>query len=396
MSYSFPFAEEPWTDDWELLLRGRGMSCEIEFMAVGTGSKAGDAIIVRYGTPNSYSLMVVDGGDIPCGERMVGHIRRYCGHGSFVNHMVLTHSDMDHASGLREILRQMRVENLWLHVPWVHAREAVNLFRDKRWTPDGLEDAIRREYDVIGEIVDLAREQGTTIHHPFTGDDIGPFRVLSPTKATYLHLLPQFDRTPDPDEALLRSRNIWLGYTGVRPVVSSLVDLVMAKVQKWLPETHAIELLRDGGVTSPSNETSLVLYGFFTHAGRVLLTGDAGVNALTWAADYADERGLPLRSFRFVQVPHHGSRRNVGPTILNRVVGTIQEASTQNLSAYISAPPDDDTHPRRIVVNAFIRRGATVVATQGTEKIFYGGFPRRADYIDVVPLQFWSQVEEYD
>jgi beta-lactamase superfamily II metal-dependent hydrolase len=189
---------------------------------------------------------------------------------------------------------------------------------------------------------------------------------------------------------------MWLGYSSVRTALSSMFERIIEKVQRWIPETREIELLRDGGVTSPSNETSLVLYGVFSEPGRVLFTGDAGVNALTWAANYADERGLPLRKFAFVQVPHHGSRRNVGPTILNRIIGPIQPTATQRFVAYISAPPNDDTHPRRIVVNAFIRRGGTVVATQGQNKLFYGGFPQRPGYVDVVPLQLSTEVEEYD
>jgi hypothetical protein len=39
-------------------------------------------------------------------------------------------------------------------------------------------------------------------------------------------------------------------------------------------------------VTSASNESSLVLYGAF-ESGPLLLTGDAAVNALTWAAQSA-------------------------------------------------------------------------------------------------------------
>ncbi len=38
------------------------VKCEIEFLAVGKASKAGDAIIVRYGEVNQYKLMVVDCG----------------------------------------------------------------------------------------------------------------------------------------------------------------------------------------------------------------------------------------------------------------------------------------------------------------------------------------------
>lgn len=38
------------------------MKCEIEFLPVGSASKAGDAIVVRYGEPDDFRLMLVDGG----------------------------------------------------------------------------------------------------------------------------------------------------------------------------------------------------------------------------------------------------------------------------------------------------------------------------------------------
>ena len=88
--------------------------------------------------------------------------------------------------------------------------------------------------------------------------------------------------------------------------------------------------------------------------------------------------GYPLQSFSFVQIPHHGSRRNVGPSVLNQLLGPIQPEGTTRFTAFVSAPKDDDTHPRKIVLNAFMRRGGKVIATQGTNKIHYGGFPKRA------------------
>ena len=41
-----------------------------------------------------------------------------------------------------------------------------------------------------------------------------------------------------------------------------------------------VQRLKDGGITSASNESSVVLYGSFER-GNVLLTGDAGINGLT-------------------------------------------------------------------------------------------------------------------
>jgi hypothetical protein len=99
----------------------------------------------------------------------------------------------------------------------------------------------------------------------------------------------------------------------------------------------------------------------------------------------------------FVQIPHHGSRRNVGPTILNYIVGPIiPEGTPSRLSAFVSAPAQDDSHPRKMVLNAFLRRGASVCATQGEKRVFLGGFQPRPGYRYVEGLPFSSNVEDYD
>src|SRR6266852_6971755 len=125
------------------------MKCEVEFLPVGEASKAGDAIVVRYGEPNAYELMVVDGGTIDSGKLLVEHVRTEFGNDSVISHLVLTHADGDHASGLREILSELSVRNLWLHVPWLSAAGARPYFADKTWTTDGLAQTIREEYDLI-------------------------------------------------------------------------------------------------------------------------------------------------------------------------------------------------------------------------------------------------------
>jgi beta-lactamase superfamily II metal-dependent hydrolase len=369
------------------------MFCEIEFLPVGTGSRPGDAIVVRYGDPANYQLMLVDGGIEETGELIVSHLKTWFGNNVRIADVVLTHSDADHASGLRNVLHELPVATLWMHLPWAHAAEARPLFKNKAWTVDGLTTAIKKEYDIISEIVDIATEKRIPINLPFEGFNIGPFRILNPTRYAYIHLLPQFDKTPEPDQGAIGG--MWIGK---QPgFVARLVDKLIAKAQTWADETWDRELLRDGGITSASNESSVVLYGDVGAGRRVLLTGDAGVEALTWAANYADAARLPLRDFGFVQIPHHGSRRNVGPTILNRLLGPIQpQGAVSRFTAFVSAPADDATHPRKMVINAFLRRGGHVLATQGQTKIWYGGFPRRPGYVDLDSMPFFPRVEEYD
>ncbi len=370
------------------------MNCEIEFLPVGEGSKAGDAIVIRYGEPNSFELMVIDGGTTDSGKAVVNHIRQEFGNNATVAHVVLTHADADHASGLREVLSELDVTNLWLNMPWASATVARPYFINKNWTDDGLASALFKEYDLLGEIVRIAIERNVTIQEPYAGMMIGPFQILSPLRSVYPLFLAQFDRTPEPDQAAIEAAGFWIGK---QPnVMAKLFEKVAAKAQTWVKETWDNERLRDGGITSASNETSVVLHGDFGPGRRVLLTGDAGLWALTLAACYAAQIGLPLQAFNFVQIPHHGSRRNVGPSILSRMLGPICSEGTVRFSAFVSAPKDDDTHPRKMVVNAFIRRGGRVVATQGTKTVYWGGFPPRLNYGATTPMPFMGQVEEYD
>jgi hypothetical protein len=371
------------------------MNCEIEFLPVGDASRPGDAIVVRYGDASSYELMIVDGGNRDSGKALVEHVRKHFGTNVVISHVVLTHADADHASGLRVVLAELPVTNLWMHVPWAFADAARPYFASKNWTGDGLRDAIRKEYDVLAELVQLAGSRQITVQPPFAGATIGPFRVLSPHRDIYTVLMPQFDRTPDPDQNAIEATGWWIGK---QPgFIARIIEKAVTKAQTWVTETWGKELLRDGGITSASNESSVVLYGDFGVGRRVLLTGDVGVRGLSYAAYCAAQLGLQLQDFMCVQIPHHGSRRNVGPTILNQILGPIlTEGGATRFWAFVSAPKDDDTHPRKMVLNAFTRRGGGVVATQGLSKVHWGGFPPREGYVTATAVPFASSVEEYD
>jgi beta-lactamase superfamily II metal-dependent hydrolase len=158
-----------------------------------------------------------------------------------------------------------------------------------------------------------------------------------------------------------------------------------------------LELLRDGGVTAAENETSVVLWGDFG-SSKVLLTADAGVNALWWACECAAKKGIDAKTAQLIQVPHHGSRRNVSPGILDRLLGPkLVFGSGGTRKAIVSAPKDDENHPRKMVLNAFLRRGTPVHSTQGTKFRFHSGtMPARPGEVEAKPFGFFSKVEAYD
>jgi beta-lactamase superfamily II metal-dependent hydrolase len=369
------------------------MKCEIEFLPVGSKSKAGDAIVIRYGSDDAYELMLVDGGHAETGPQIVDHLRQQFGSNVVLQHVLLTHSDTDHASGLRDVLENVPVRNLWLHIPWLLAWESRFLFANKNYTEQGLHNVIKAEYSILAEIVDLAVANGCQVHYPFEGEAIGPFRVCSPRRSTYSYLLPQFDKTPEPDQSAIEAAQMWLEKDSL---ARKLTELAKAALESWTTETWDQEKLRDGGKTNASNESSVVLFGSFENNNCVLLTGDVGINGLHWAANYIESIGQPLQQFTFVQIPHHGSRRNVGPTILTRLLGSPRpQGLSPTFNAFVSAPADDSAHPRRIVLNAFARRGADILATQGGKKVHWGGFAARPGYGPTPSIPFYNQVEDY-
>jgi hypothetical protein len=95
-----------------------------------------------------------------------------------------------------------------------------------------------------------------------------------------------------------------------------------------------------------------------------------------------------------IQIPHHGSRRNLSPWILDRLLGTIRAFDTPTVSAFVSAAVDGEPkHPSKRVLNALRRRGAKAFVTAGQSKYHFEGVPLRAGWSTVQPEPFFARVE---
>lgn len=359
---------------------------EIDFLPVGNGERSGDAICMRYGTPGNYKVVVYDGGTKESGQALVKHIRDYYGT-NVVDYVICSHPDADHASGLSVVLEQMEVRELWMHRPWAHSALICQYFRDGRITDSSLAERLKEKMAAAYALEELAIDRGIPLHEPFQGDQIGAFYVLSPTRDWYVHeLIADFEKSPQKKQATSAdaSGSFW----------ASVVETAK-HAASWIGESWGIETLREAVSTSAENESSVVLFGTVGDRG-ILLTGDAGVQALSAAASYAETRGVSIPAhIRFAQVPHHGSRNNVSPSVLDRLIG---EKSTTpvvdaRITAFVSVAKESETHPRNAVVNAFIRRGAKVIPTKGQAIRHHHGMGARSGWGAVEPLPFSQQVE---
>ena len=98
----------------------------------------------------------------------------------------------------------------------------------------------------------------------------------------------------------------------------------------------------------------------------------------------------------FIQIPHHGGRHNVSPSVLNRLIGNkTREGYFSGKIAYVSVAEKSD-HPLKMVVNGFIRRGVKVYKTSGATLWRNEKMPVRQGWGPAVEEKFNPQVEEWD
>jgi beta-lactamase superfamily II metal-dependent hydrolase len=351
---------------------GSIVAYEIEFLPVGDGSKGGDAIALRYGNLSGsradQTVMVVDGGYTDDGEALVEHIKRYYGT-SKVDLVVSTHPDQDHITGLKVVLEELEVSTLLMHQPWNHSQR-VSAARKTAFRSQGLVERVEKSLEAASELEAIATRKGVRIVEPFRGvkTTSGALRILGPSREYYEELMAAEVQAPP---------------TAAKSGAVSL-----------LAEDLKTETLRDDGETTPTNNSSAIC--LLTIDGKqLLLTGDAGIPALEQAMAVLEGEGFQPGSLRFVQVPHHGSRRNVGPSILDRMLGPKRQTARQN-SAFASVPKKNPEHkfPAKKVTNAFYRRAYNVYVTQGNTIRHHYNAPEREGWTTLTPLTFYEKVEE--
>lgn len=307
----------------------------------GVGGKSGDAITARFTTPaGRQAVIVVDGGYTDDGQRIVDHVQAYYGTSS-VDLAISTHPDADHINGLATVLTELDVAELMVHQPWRHAADTSEF----------------SNLEAIEKLVAVAAERRTTVREPFTGEQAcdGAVTILGPTTDFYADCVARHLQEVSTGTAAARMASA-APAGGLLTKATALVERALS----FLP----VETLGEDGDSGPRNDSSAITL-LQLDGERFLLTGDAGITSLWGAATaYEAHVGGPFSTFplRFFQPPHHGSRRNLSPSVLDHIVGTKNRPHGVT-GATISAAADDPKHPSPKVTNALLRRGVTSSVT---------------------------------
>lgn len=324
---------------------------EIDMLSVGDG----DAILVTYWRSGSPLYVLIDGGGASAVDVVASFLRAR--RISFIDHVVCSHPHDDHAGGLSELLKLPDFEfgKLWLHVPTWHVdthrvrRTLVEakMLKELRYLDESLK--------ITEELLQLARTRRIPVEEPFCGKLIGFLTVCGPSEQYYEELVNSFSN-PEVQKRLEGADRL---------------DLLQDVLEQL---GGRAEGLLDEPVTAPQNNASVILCCLY-EGDKYLFTADAGVEALRCAANAYDLEGC-----WWMQIPHHGSRRNINIPLIEHFRPRI---------AYVSAK-GSRKHPRRAVVNAFKKMGATVYSTHyphdGHLRYSTGYVPDRPGYVRAVPL----------
>lgn len=353
---------------------------EIDFIDVES-TKSGDAIAIRYELGGQTSIHVVDAGYQDTGAKVVDHIKTYYNNPTYLSHVVATHSDGDHAGGLRTVLESFSVGTLWIHRPWIYAEQLLPYFTTYT-SAERLAIRLKEVYSNLAALEEIAVRKGVIVQAPFQGVGIGAFTVLAPSVGRFAQLVLESERTPESTASVAQN------------TLGGVVTELLAKAAKfvkgvWGHEIFSVE------ETSAENEMSVIQYARLC-GQRVMLTGDAGRGALADAIQHAPQVGIALPGIDRFQVPHHGSRRNVSTETLDALLGArIAETGPKTFVAICSAAAKDEDHPRRSVKRAVIHRGAKFFSTKGKSICSSGGAaPARANWSSLTPEDYPQDQEE--
>jgi beta-lactamase superfamily II metal-dependent hydrolase len=143
----------------------------------------------------------------------------------------------------------------------------------------------------------------------------------------------------------------------------------------------------DNEGTSEINESSLIFL-FEYETQRILFTGDAGKVGLSQAINFAKSRQIDLKNLTLIKMPHHGSRKNVNPQLMDQL------GNDATICMISCVQGDEGHHPSKRLVNMLIEKGFTVLTTAGAAACHtYNNPPSREGYNKAESLKPYVTVE---
>lgn len=295
------------------------MGFYIEMIGVGEG----DSFLLTLDHPEGGEVHVlIDAGNRDQGNKVVSHVKEYA-QGS-LSLVIGTHLDDDHIGGLIEVVNNVSVGTLILNTPgnferWLQIRDYLKSFEKVMSI-----SKLYRGIEAANELLETAKENDVTVEHALQGRSWNcgevVLNVLNPTE----------DR---------------LTAAWAEEILEDMISLYKDSFRRELVETE-----REAPPTTSSNDASIIIELIYNESPYALLTGDAGANVI---------REVTVgKSYRFLKVPHHGSKTGLDEELIQQINPTW---------AYIPVGDNPHGHPNTEVLNLLKEQGAQTYCSEKTK-----------------------------
>jgi len=349
---------------------------EIDMLSLGDA----DCILVSRWENGTVTRVLIDGGKISDPPKIKAFLQSQGVY--YIDHVVCSHPHDDHIGGLTDLLldRSLNFGKVWFQNPMrffdmakVSLRIEVSKMLSNSTTETNQYESISKAFQNSENLLAVLSRRGIAYEEPFQGKQIAFLTVCGPEES-YL-------------------RELYLNYQNGSKLSAIVNNLKFQELEDKLDallEKHnvleEVNSLDDNPQTDPINNTCTVLVAEF-NGKFYLFTADVGVEGLNNALDYLGSF-FSLGDCRWIQIPHHGSRRNINSKIISLLKPPL---------AYVSAA-GNRKHPRRAVVNAFKKVGTRVYSTHypngGSLYHHRGDVPARKGYVSATPL--WEKDKDKD
>ena len=296
---------------------------EIRFFPVGDKTKGGDAILIQlFDFANKKHVVLIDGGYWATGKQIISYLKK-CSVEK-IDYVISTHFDNDHIGGIGEVISSDCISCGTL-IMNDYNQSCLKYVEDQTQIGETLNESLEQAKNIRA----IAQQRGIDMIHPcgLTNPIWDCLYILGPSQN---HM----------DKYVLGVYS-----EPVEENVRMVENLSHSKFEKY-DSTKEIQW-DNKEKTSGINETSIVV-ALKLGDLKFLFTGDVGKEGLNAALDKWESMGHLASEFTHIQLPHHGSRKNIDLDIIRRL-----HKDGDSKKYLISCPPQnpDLVHPSHRLIN---------------------------------------------
>lgn len=302
-----------------------------------------DSILIRHFDNGVKTVILIDGGrkqHTPLVRKLLKELGE-----TKIHHLVCSHHHEDHAAGLVDLVQD---SSLSIDKAWLHLGDLIvdRIDRSRFQTFANLLIRAQASKEAQNQLVQVLQKRRIPTDEPFAVANIGPLLVVSPTREFYNAQLE-----------LMRKDEI-VSVLNERYKQRDLKNMMRALgYDKSRPEDEEDDGELGAEPTSPENEISTILFLPWTESDGskkgFLFTADAGTAALSDLKSRSENANGILKQLTWMQIPHHGSRRNLNLDLIDYY---------RPKTGFVSAR-GSKKHPSTKLINAFRDQHCKVYGT---------------------------------